>query len=433
MASTTHPAFAGVIVAAVAFLTALAAGASPTTALFAALGGGIAAGTMRRGRTVHLPSAAPVHEKVQDQPAAADLLNAVEEPLLLVRDGRVILANRSARTVLGNHIEGVDVRLAIRHPAAAELLVERQPSQLTAQTELIGLGERDRRWVMKVSLLNESTRLIHLSDRSESHASEQMRTDFVANASHELRTPLATLLGFLETLQDERAAEDPKTRSRFLGIIFDEARRMHRLVDDLISLSRIEAERFSLPRHPVALLPLIEEVRTSCAPMIEQKQSAILVEHEGSEPVVLGDRSQLLQLLQNLLVNALKYGRSGTPVTIRFEAQDADMLRMIVKDEGEGIAPEHLPRLTERFYRVDASRSRAMGGTGLGLAIVKHIVGRHRGRLDIRSKLGEGTEVRVLLPRAPAALSSKSHGSVTEGKPDLAKEGAGSDGEPDGG
>jgi two-component system phosphate regulon sensor histidine kinase PhoR len=241
-----------------------------------------------------------------------------------------------------------------------------------------------------------------------------MRTDFVANASHELRTPLATLLGFLETLQDEDAAEDRKTRSRFLAIMFDEARRMHRLVDDLISLSRIEAERFSPPREAVELLPLVDEVLTGCARLLEEKQSDILIENEVADPVVPGDRSQLLQLLQNLVVNALKYGRSGTPVTIRFAPAGQDMLRMSVIDRGEGIPPEHLPRLTERFYRVDASRSRSVGGTGLGLAIVKHIVGRHRGRLDIESQLGEGTAVHIYLPRTGAALSSKSHASVTQ-------------------
>jgi two-component system phosphate regulon sensor histidine kinase PhoR len=195
--------------------------------------------------------------------------------------------------------------------------------------------------------------------------------------------------------------------------MFDEAKRMHRLVDDLISLSRIEAERFSLPRESVQLLSLVDEVRASCGRVIEEKQSAVLVECRGTEPVVLGDRSQLLQLLRNLVVNALKYGPSGEPLTIRFEEAGPDMLRMSVIDRGEGIAPEHLPRLTERFYRVDPSRSRAMGGTGLGLAIVKHIVGRHRGRLDIRSKVGEGTAVRVYLPRAGEALSSKSHENVT--------------------
>lgn len=390
---------------------ALAAGASLLAALVAMLGGAIAFGLMR----THSPpsSSAPasvLEEPASDLPDAAALLGSVDEPLLLVRGGRVALANNAARAVLGSHVEGVDARLAIRHPAAADCLHE-QP--LTTRCALTGLGDRDRRWVMTASPVPGGGRLIHLSDRSEKHASEQMRTDFVANASHELRTPLATLLGFLETLQDEDAAEDKTTRSRFLRIMFDEARRMHRLVDDLISLSRIEAERFSLPRTPVDLLAVVEEVRTSCRTLVDARQSAIEVVGSEVQPVVPGDRTQLVQLFQNLVVNALKYGRSGKPVLIRFASSGTDMLVASVIDHGDGIPSEHLPRLTERFYRVDPSRSRAMGGTGLGLAIVKHIVGRHRGRLDIRSELGKGTAVHIHLPRAPESLSSKSHGSVT--------------------
>jgi two-component system, OmpR family, phosphate regulon sensor histidine kinase PhoR len=336
-------------------------------------------------------------------PTAIDLLQAVEDPLLIVRNRRILYSNPAARSVLGEHIDGVDVRLAIRHPAAAERLIDRGPAEAAenvTRTELVGLGERDRRWEMTATLLDDGSRLVRLIDRSAAHASEQMRVDFVANASHELRTPLATLLGFLETLQDERAASDEKTRSRFVKIMFDEARRMHRLVDDLISLSRIEAERFSLPRENVDLLAVTAEAQASLGAMMEEKSSAIEIEARGFEPVVLGDHSQLVQLLQNLLVNALKYGRPGTAVVVRFEEAGPDMLAMSVIDQGEGIAPEHLPRLTERFYRVDPGRSRAIGGTGLGLAIVKHIVGRHRGRLDIRSSLGEGTTVSVYLPRA---------------------------------
>jgi len=336
--------------------------------------------------------------------------------MLLVRDRRVRLANSAAKAILGSHIEGVDVRLAIRHPAAADRLIDGQadePPERVTRTELVGLGEPDRRWEMGTTLMRDGTRVVHLIDRSQAHASEQMRTDFVANASHELRTPLATLLGFLETLQDEEAAGDEALRSRFVKIMFDEARRMHRLVDDLISLSRIEAERFSPLRESVPLLPLAEEVRTSLAAMIEETGSPVEIEEAGIEPVVLGDTSQLLQLLRNLVVNALKYGRRREPVRVRFEEASSDMLRISVIDRGEGIAAEHLPRLTERFYRVDPSRNRAIGGTGLGLAIVKHIVGRHRGRLEIRSEVGHGTIVHVLLPRAPETVSSKSHRSVT--------------------
>jgi len=326
----------------------------------------------------------------------------------MIRDRKVLVANPAARTLLGAHIEGVDVRLAIRHPAAAEHLTG--TADQPARIELEGLGGEERRWEMETALLSGGTRLVRLIDRGQAIAAERMRTDFVANASHELRTPLATLLGFLETLQDEAAAEDKALRTRFLGVMFDEAKRMHRLVDDLISLSRIEGERFSAPREPVALLALGHEVQRSCGPIAEEKGTEILIENLlESEPVVPGDRTQLHQLLQNLVVNAIKYGRPGTPVTIRFNESGPGMLRLSVVDQGEGIAPEHLPRLTERFYRVEPSRSRAMGGTGLGLAIVKHIVGRHRGRLEIMSRRGTGTVVEVYLPRTTEALSSKSH------------------------
>lgn len=342
-------------------------------------------------------------------PPTGDVADAVEDPVMIVRDRRVLFANRAAKAVLGDHIEGVDVRLAIRHPAAAERLIG-DGVEVASRTELVGLGDRDRRWQMILSPLPDDSRLVRLKDRSEAHASEQMRVDFVANASHELRTPLATLIGFSETLQDDDAAGDPATRRRFLKIMEDEARRMQQLVDDLISLSRIEAERFSVPREPVPLLPLVEQVKTGCEQLIERKKSRILVEQENGEPIVPGDRAQLLQLIQNLVVNALKYGRDNEDVTVRFEAAGPDMIRMSVIDRGEGIPPEHLPRLTERFYRVDPGRSRSMGGTGLGLAIVKHIVGRHRGRLEIESDPGEGSRFSVYLP----SLSSKSHATVTE-------------------
>ena len=211
------------------------------------------------------------------------------------------------------------------------------------------------------------------------------------------RTPLATLLGFLETLQDEEAV-DAATRQRFIAIMSGEATRMRDLLDDLMSLSRIEAERFALPRDVVALLPLIEEVMAAVRPLARGR--AIRVENEAGDALVSGDASQLSQMLTNLAVNALKYGRPETPVRIRLEEAAPDLVRISVIDQGEGIPAAHIPRLTERFYRVDAGRSRSVGGTGLGLAIVKHIVLRHRGRLDIQSEPGVGTTVSVSLPRA---------------------------------
>jgi two-component system, OmpR family, phosphate regulon sensor histidine kinase PhoR len=355
-------------------------------------------------------------------PEPAAVLTAFDDPLLLVRDRKVLLANPAATALLGAHIEGVDIRLAIRHPAAAERLIDRPgevPDRAT-RTELVGLGEAGRRWEMATALLPDGSRLVHLTDRSEAHAAEQMRVDFVANASHELRTPLATLLGFLETLQDEAAAGDPETRARFITVIFDEAVRMRNLVDDLMSLSRIEAERYTVPRDPIDLIPLIADVHQSLRQLLDQRGSELIVDNQAGGTVVAGDRAQLAQLINNLLVNAVRYGRARTPIRIRLDDAEAEMIRLSVIDQGDGIAAEHLPRLTERFYRVDGGRSRSVGGTGLGLAIVKHIVGRHRGRLDIRSRLGEGTNVRVYLPRAeasaPGALSSKSHAASARGR-----------------
>jgi two-component system phosphate regulon sensor histidine kinase PhoR len=330
----------------------------------------------------------------------------VDEPRLIVRNRRVLIANQAAKAMLGAHIEGVDVRLAIRHPAAADQLTGRSEDAGSGlvRTELVGLGEPGRRWEMTTSALADGSRLVRLVDRSQAHAAEQMRADFVANASHELRTPLATVTGFIETLQDESAASDPQIRARFLKIMADEAIRMRQLVDDLMSLSRIEADRFTVPRDPVDVLPLLAEVKSSLNRLAAERGSETVIDAATDQTVVAGDHPQLAQLFTNLVENALKYGRAGRPVRIRVEDAGPELVQVSVADEGDGIAPEHLPRLTERFYRVDPGRSRSVGGTGLGLAIVKHIVGRHRGRLDIRSTLGAGTTVQVLLPRAQSQL-----------------------------
>ena len=378
-------------------------GAPMTGALIAMLAGAGAAslaGTISNGHPA--PERPAEAAGLPLLPDVMDLVESVDTPLLIVRNRRVLMANEPARQLLGEHIQGVDVRLAIRHPAAAERLIEPasdEQRERVIRTELVGLGQHDRRWEMTATLLKDGSRVVRLVDKSAAQAAEQMRTDFVANASHELRTPLATLLGFLETLQDDAAAEDKGLRSRFIRIMFDEATRMHRLVDDLISLSRIEGERFTPPRELVDLLPLVDEVRRDFAHALEESGSDIVVEKSAGFSLVLGDSLQLRQLLHNLIGNALKYGRPDAAVTVRFTEAGPEMLRMSIIDRGEGIAPEHLPRLTERFYRVHPSRSRAMGGTGLGLAIVKHIVGRHRGRLQIRSRPGEGTAVHVDLPR----------------------------------
>ena len=334
---------------------------------------------------------------IEDADWARAVAETVAEPLILVREGRILLANAAARAVLGAWIEGRDVRLAVRHPAALERLLGR--SEDTNDIELTGIGDPDRRWTMAVAAFEGGYRAARFSDVSEAAAAERMRTDFVANASHELRTPLATLLGFLETLHDPKAREDAATFDRFLGIMEAEGRRMQRLIDDLLSLSRIEAERFSAPSATLALGPLALEAAGHLRHVAEARGCEVRVEAEESLPPVPGDRSELMQLLDNLIGNALRYGRAGRPVTVSLRSEGG-FVHLAVADEGEGIAPEHIPRITQRFYRVDPGRSRAAGGTGLGLAIVKHIVERHRGRLEIESVVGKGTIVHVRLPAA---------------------------------
>jgi len=327
-------------------------------------------------------------------PAVGEVIEAIAEPVLVIDANRVIEANPAARAVLGQHILGEDVRLAIRHPAAAERLLDPTDQSPAAPIHLVGLGTRDQRWEMRVRTLENGQRIVHLIDRTGSYATERIRVDFVANASHELRTPLASLLGYVETLQDD-AGDDPATRQRFLKIMHDEARRMQRLIDDLISLSRIEAEKYRAPADTIALGDLVEEV---CIELSGVARAVDLVTEMETVPPVRGDRAQLSQLVHNVVGNAMKYGKHGTPVTIALRREGDAMVRLTVVDQGEGIPPEHIPRLTERFYRVDSGRSRSLGGTGLGLAIVKHIVERHRGRMDIASTVGKGTTVSVLLP-----------------------------------
>jgi len=358
--------------------------------------------------------AAPAESDIATAPAAARLgsvLEAIVEPVLVIANGRVEEANGAARDVLGNHITGQDVRLAIRHPAAAERLTAPIGEGSSEAINLVGLGTLDQRWELRVTDLPDGRRVAHLIDQTRSYAAERMRVDFVANASHELRTPLASILGFAETLADG-AGEDPAMRDRFLKVMADEARRMQRLVEDLISLSRIEAEKYRLPDASVDLADLVSEVHSEMMDSADSRAAEIVTDIAAGVPAVGGDRVQLSQALHNLIGNAMKYGRAGTPVTVKLWRDASNMVRLSVGDEGDGIPPEHIPRLTERFYRVDSGRSRALGGTGLGLAIVKHIVERHRGRLDIASQVGRGTVVTILLP---VALSSKSNATVTEG------------------
>jgi two-component system phosphate regulon sensor histidine kinase PhoR len=317
------------------------------------------------------------------------LLEAVPLPVLLLEGSRIEYANPAARELLGGHVVGEDLRIAIRDPAAVAVLQD--PGGGSAQVE--GLSVRGSRWQLTCTLLEAGRRLAVLEDLSVRGSVARAHADFVANASHELRTPLAAILGYVETLGDPKAGGDPATRERFLGIIRHEAARMQALVEDLMSLSRIEAVKHDAPSAPVDLVALARQSAGEAA-----DRGKVTVSSNVETAVVAGDRGQLAQVLRNLIDNAIKYGRAEGEVTVAIEATEAGRVALAVRDEGEGIAPEHLPRLTERFYRADASRSRAAGGTGLGLAIVKHIVERHRGRFDITSRPGQGTTASFILP-----------------------------------
>ncbi|GGA39327.1 ATP-binding protein [Sphingomonas psychrolutea] len=362
--------------------------------------GGIAAALAATGvgdQPIEAPRPLPAPAS-PPSPEIQEVIEAIVEPVLIVADGRVVNANAVALGLLGKHIVGEDVRVAIRHPGAAERLASPMSGVPQGPINLVGLGTLDQHWEMHVGRAAGGQRIVQLVDQTGNYAAERMRVDFVANASHELRTPLASILGYIETLGDEKAGADPEVRARFLKIMFDEARRMQRLVEDLISLSRIEAEKYRLPDRAVDLAALIGEVRSELFDAQDVRSNDIVATLESAVPPVIGDRAQLSQMLHNLIGNAMKYGRANTPVAVKLWRDPAGMVRISVTDEGEGIAPEHVPRLTERFYRVDPGRSRAAGGTGLGLAIVKHIVERHRGRLDVASIVGTGTTITVMLP-----------------------------------
>jgi two-component system, OmpR family, phosphate regulon sensor histidine kinase PhoR len=240
--------------------------------------------------------------------------------------------------------------------------------------------------------------LMVFHDLTPLRRSEEMRADFVANASHELRTPLASLLGFVETLQG-KARDDPLARERFLDIMHAQARRMTRLIDDLLSLSRIELKEHVRPDGDVDLLGVVRQVADTMQTLARDRDVEIRAETTAGPVYVRGDRDELIRVFENLVENALKYAASGKRIYVTVATNNSEV-GVAVRDYGPGIAPEHLPRLTERFYRVDAVQSRNEGGTGLGLALVKHILNHHGGRLSIVSVPGEGATFTAHLPVA---------------------------------
>jgi two-component system phosphate regulon sensor histidine kinase PhoR len=330
------------------------------------------------------------------QRSARAIVDALDEPALLLEGHVVRVANRAARALLGGGIEGHDVRLAIRHPRALEQIL----AGIEAEVDVAGIADPGRSWRMTVRPIEGGLVFVRLSDRSLAVSAERMRVDFVANASHELRTPLSAVMGYAETLADGSDL-DRATVARFGSTIRDEAQRMLRIVEDLMSLSRIEADRFVPPAETLDIQAVVEEAVAGAALVREKSQCEVKLVGADGLPQIRGDRAQLVQLFENLISNAVRYGcdAPGACVEVRFAAE-ADRVSVSVVDRGPGIAREHLPRLTERFYRVDDARSRESGGTGLGLAIVKHIAERHRATLAIDSTVGIGTTVTVGLPIA---------------------------------
>lgn len=340
------------------------------------------------------------------------MLEALPDPVILVGSGRMVTrANRAAAALFGERVVDRPLESSVRDPsllAAVDGALRRQAdAQLTL--ELAGTAPRAfSAQVVPVQVQEQPVALVSLRELTEQLMIERMRSDFIANASHEIRTPLAAIIGFTETLQGP-ARDDAAARERFLATMLTEARRMNRLVNDLLSLSQIEIGAHQLPATRVDLREALETVTAIFATYAGRRRVALEVEVGEGPTIVQADRDQLVQLLTNLIDNAIKYGGEGHPVGVSLERLEVappgagpltgrPAVRIVVKDRGPGIAREHLPRLTERFFRVDTARSRALGGTGLGLAIVKHILRRHRGHLQIESEIGHGTEVTAWLP-----------------------------------
>jgi two-component system phosphate regulon sensor histidine kinase PhoR len=357
-----------------------------------------------------------------------DILDSLPDPLMLLdRERRVIGANLAASDLLGRELLGRDVGGAAtgRQLLGRDLAsVIRDPKVLDAAAEAISKGKRSeaqfslsapmertfRTLIVPVSAVGKEHTAVILAfqEQTELLKMDRMRADFVANASHELRTPLASVLGFIETLRGP-ARDDTEARDKFLEIMLKQANRMTRLIDDLLSLSRIELREHTRPTSAIDVTALVRTTAELLEPQARERKSAIKVETSGNIPFVVGDASELGQVFYNLTTNALKYGGERGPVEIAIQAVAArppamhgygPCVKVSVRDYGEGIPKEHIPRLTERFYRVDTARSRELGGTGLGLAIVKHITNRHRGMLTIESELGKGSTFSVYLPIA---------------------------------
>jgi two-component system phosphate regulon sensor histidine kinase PhoR len=335
--------------------------------------------------------------------AAADraLVERLPDPLLkLDPAGNLLWRNAAAQSGFGPETAAL-----LRHPELRGAMSEVAQHALPVRRSLVLAVPVPRDLDITVIPVGGPVYLL-ISDRTRERSIDKMRADFVANSSHELRTPLASLIGFIETLRGP-AADDMEAQRRFLGIMAEQAQRMQRVIADLLSLSRIEISEHQPPEGRLLLPPLLAQIAAGMEPMLHAAAANLQLGIPADLPAVAGDADQLAQVFTNLLDNAIKYGRRGGTIRLTADRAGGDPrfepngILISVADEGPGIPREHIPRLTERFYRIDKGRSRAVGGTGLGLAIVKHVVNRHRGRLRIDSVEGEGTVFTVWLPTPP--------------------------------
>jgi len=336
-------------------------------------------------------------------PQVAATLGALDMPaFVLGRDVTVLFQNKAAEKAFGALAAGSHLSARLRSPGILDMVRETIATDEPNQIEHSERLPSERVYTLRIAPIDlgqpvpaaEKLYLLSVRDISELRRIDRMRSDFVANASHELRTPLASLRGFIETLQGP-ARSDPAAQERFLAIMFDQATRMSRLVDDLMSLSRLELKSHIAPDQAVDLRPLIGHVRDSLLPLAGDLGVEIRTHLPEGKVEVLGDRDELVQVFENLIENACKYGQEGKVVDVYLKNGGSEPVEVSVVDQGPGIPAEHVPRLTERFYRVSVADSRSKKGTGLGLAIVKHILTRHRARLIVKSEVGKGSEFTV--------------------------------------
>jgi two-component system phosphate regulon sensor histidine kinase PhoR len=370
---------------------------------FLALAGGVAAiptpGAARP--ETERPKATPTDGLL---PGTRRFAESLPDPcFVLAADGSVIYANDRAIATFGIKA-GELLPFRLRYPELVAAFGRVTGGAGPQQVQFVERVPTERSFAAWFATLDQAgdpkSYLLILDDLTEARATERMRADFVANASHELRTPLASLAGFIETLQGA-AKDDPKARDRFLGMMHDQAMRMKRLIEDLLSLSRVEMRAHVRPSERIDLIAPVRHVIDTLTPLARELGVRIDAELPAGKIMVAADRDELVQVFNNLVENACKYGQSGGRVIVRARASESGRgCSVAVIDFGPGIAPEHLPRLTERFYRVDAEESRRHRGTGLGLAIVKHIVSRHRARLQIESEPGHGAQFVVHFPEA---------------------------------